>query len=172
VQQNLVALAVKLQLAGPMVDADPVAAKALLEEMERDVQEALDDATRLAQRIHPQLEAGGLAAGLRFAAVSEAIPASVEVSANSTYAPEVLRTVYLCWLEVLQHAQGGKRASAVVREEHEALTFEFTAADAKDESRTRLQGLRERVEALGGQLIVESNQERGTRVYGSLPGSD
>src|SRR4029079_12880321 len=55
VQQHLVALAVKLQLAGPLADANPAAAKALLEEMGRDVQQALDEAARLAQRIHPQV---------------------------------------------------------------------------------------------------------------------
>ena len=169
VQQNLVALAVKLQLAGPMVDADPAAARALLVEMERDVQEALDNAAGLAQRIHPQLEAGSLAAALRFAAVAEGTPASVDVTADSTYAPEILRTIYLCWLEVLRYARGEARATATVRDEHGALTFEFAAAITEGES--SLNGLRDRVEALGGRLTVESDPERGTHVYGSLPGS-
>jgi signal transduction histidine kinase len=44
VQQHLVALAVNLQLAGRLVNADPAAAKTLLEEMERDLHQALDEA--------------------------------------------------------------------------------------------------------------------------------
>jgi signal transduction histidine kinase len=165
-QQHLVALAVKLQLAGPLVDADPAAATALLEEMERDVQEALGEAARLAQRIYPQLlEPGGLAAALRAAAVSAGVPASVQVAADSTYAPEIARTVYLCWLEALGHAGGEGRATVTVREEDGVLTFELAAG----ESSARLDGLRDRVAALGGRLTVESDAGRGTRVSGSLP---
>jgi len=174
VQQHLVALAVKLQLAVPLVDENPAAAKALLEELGTDVQQALDEAARLAQRIHPQtIEADGLAASLRFAAASAGVPASVDVKAGSTYAPEILRTAYLCWLETLELTRGESRATAIVREEHGALTFEFSAeeadpADAR-EWRTRLDGLRDRVEALGGRLTVGPDGERGPYVSGSLP---
>jgi signal transduction histidine kinase len=173
VQQHLVALAVKLQLAGPLVDENPAAAKALLEELGADVQQALDEAARLAQRIHPQsIEADGLAAALRFAAVSADVPASVDVKAGSARAPEILRTVYLCWLETLELARGEGRATAVVREEEGALTFELAAEGAGSaeagEWSTRLGGLRDRVETLGGRLTVESG-DGGPYVSGSLP---
>jgi signal transduction histidine kinase len=174
-QQHLVALAVNLQHVALLVDADPAAAKALLEELERDVQQALDEAARLAERIYPQLhEAGELAAALRAAAVSGGTPAYVDVVADSTYAPEIQRTVQLCWLEALEHAGGEGRATVRVREEDGALTFDFVVAGARsgaadDEWKTRLDGLRDRVEALGGRLTVESDAGRGSRVYGSLP---
>src|SRR5206468_2758519 len=51
VQQQLVALAVNLQLAGELTDSGPAAARTLLAEMERDVQRALDETAQLAQRI-------------------------------------------------------------------------------------------------------------------------
>ncbi len=74
VQQNLVALAVNLQLADLAVEADPAAAKTLLAELARDVQQALDETAQLAQRIYPPLlEAGGLAAALRAAAGSAGV---------------------------------------------------------------------------------------------------
>jgi signal transduction histidine kinase len=164
-QQHLVALAVNLQLAGQLVDANPAAAKALLEEMGRDVQQALGEAAQLAERIYPpSLEAGGLAAALRAAAVSAGLPASVDVSARSTYEPEITRTVYLCWLEALENVGGEGRATVTVREEDGALTFEL----AVGESSARLDGLRDRVEALGGRLTVESGAG-GTSVHGWLP---
>lgn len=167
VQQHLVALAVKLQLAGPLIDSNPGSAKALLEEMARDVQEALDEAARLAQRIYPQLlEAGGLAAALRSAAVSAGIPASVDVKAGSAYAPEILQTVFLCWVEALEHARGGALATATVTEEEGTLRFEFPMAEGEW---TGLVGLRDRVEALGGRLTVEPHPGSGTYVSGSLP---
>ncbi len=74
-RQHLVALAVNLQRAGPLVDADPTAATELLEEMGHDVQQALDESARLAQRIYPALlGTRGLAAALRSAAVNVGIP--------------------------------------------------------------------------------------------------
>jgi signal transduction histidine kinase len=168
-QQHLVALAVNLQLAGPLVDADPAAAKELLEAMERDVQQALDEASRLAERIYPpSLEAGGLAAALRSAAVSAGIPASVNVAADSPYAPEISRTVYLCWLEALEHAEGEAPATVTVREENGALVFEFVEAGARLAAAAG-DSLRDRVEALGGRLTVESVARSRTRVCGSLP---
>jgi signal transduction histidine kinase len=173
-QQHLVALAVNLQHAGPLMDANPAAARTLLEEMEHDVQEALDEAARLAERIYtPLLEAGGLAASLRWAAVRASIPASVDVAAGSTYPPEIARTVYLCWLEALEHAGEGQ-ATITVREEDGALTFEFVEAGSRSaagegEWSTRLDELRDRVEALGGRLTIEPDAGRGTRVHGSLP---
>ena len=51
-----------------------------------------------------------------------------------------------------------------MREENGALTFEFGG-----EWSTRLDGLRERVEALGGRLTVESDGGHGPYVSGSLP---
>jgi len=168
VQQHLVALAVNLQLAGGLVDADPAAAKALLEEMGGDVQQALDEAAQLAQRIYPTLlEGGGFAAALRAAAAAAGIPVTVDVLAGASYPPEIAWTVYLCWLEALEHAGSGGRASVTVREDKGALTFEVVGVAARSD--TGLDRLRDRVEALGGQLTIRSEPERGTRISGSLP---
>lgn len=174
VQQRLVALAVDLQAAGSLADADP-AAKVLLEEMGRDVQQALDAAAQLAQRIYPPLlDAGGLAAALRAAAMSAGIPASVEVEAAATYPPELARTVHLCWLEALEQGGGKGRVTIRVRDEDGALAFEIVedaagssnAADRSDAGFTRL---RDRVEALGGRLTIQPEPGQSTRVSGSLP---
>ena len=47
VQQHLVALAVNLQLAERLVDNDPVAAKTALQELGRDVKQALEETAQL-----------------------------------------------------------------------------------------------------------------------------
>ena len=65
VQQQLVALAINLQQAGALADTDPAGATRLLAELERDVQQVLDEAAQLAQRIYPPLLEAGLAATLR-----------------------------------------------------------------------------------------------------------
>jgi signal transduction histidine kinase len=175
VQQHLVGLAVNLQLASQFVDADPVAAKVLLEEMGRDVQHALDETALLAQQIYPPLlEAGGLAAALRAAATSIGIPVSVEVEAAAGCPPEVLRTVYLCCLEALEHAGAEARATVTVRKEEGAIAFEVVEDGARSvaaaaRSDAGLERLRDRVEAFGGRLTVRSEPGRGTRISGSLP---
>jgi signal transduction histidine kinase len=168
VQQHLVALAVNLQLAGPLVDADPAAAKELFEEMGRDVQQALDETAQLAQRIYPPLlDARGLAAALRSAAVSAGVPASVKVAAGMSYPPEVAWTVCLCWLEALKHAGDEARATVTVRQEEGELAFEIVEDGARSDA--GLERLRDRVEALGGRLTMRSQRGHGTRVSGSLP---
>jgi len=175
VQQHLVALAVNLQLASQLADSDPAAAKALLEEIGRDVQQALDETAQLAQRIYPPLlEAGGLASALRLAAVSAGIPVSVEVAVGASYPPEVAGTVYLCCLEALEHAGAWARVTVTVRDEEGALAFEVIgdgvrSAAAAARSAAGLDRLRDRVEALGGRLTVRSEPGRDTHVSGSLP---
>ena len=167
VQQQLVALAVNLQLAAASADGDPAAARTLLEQMGRDVQQALDETAQLAQRIYaPLLDVGGLAVALRSAAVSAGLPASVNVKAGSSYPPELARTVYLCWLEALEH-DGDARVSITVREEHGALAFEIVSNAA--DSDAGFDRLRNRVEALGGRLTIRPKPVGGTEVVGSLP---
>jgi signal transduction histidine kinase len=168
VHQHLVALAVNLQLAGQAADSDPAAAKALLEEMGHDVQQALDGTALLAQRIYPAtLEAGGLAALLRSAAVNAGVLASVDVAAGSNYPPEVTMTVYLCWLDTLARGSGETRVTIKVREREDALAFEVIGNAARPDA--DLDRVRDRVEALGGRLTIRSGPDRGIRVSGSLP---
>lgn len=158
-QQYLVALATTVQLARR--EPDRAAVGALLEEMERDVRRALEETALLAQRVYPSaLELGGLAALLRSAAVQAKAPANVDVSGDSDYAPEVAMTLYLCWLSALARRPGDREVAIRVRDAGDTLTFEL-AADALGPDLDRL---RDRVEALGGSLAVESDL-----LVGSMP---
>ena len=168
VQQHLIALAVNLQLAGQASGSDAAAARKLLEEMGRDVQQALDETSLLALRIYPAtLEAGALGALLRSAAVSAGLPASVDVDAPSNHPPEVVMTLYLCWLNMLAFRSVETRARIRVRESEDVLAFELVGNAACSDA--DLDYLRDRVEALGGRLVVTSGSDGGTRVSGSLP---
>ncbi len=177
VRQHLVALAVNLQRVGLWMDTDPAAAKELLEEMEHDVQQALDETAGLAERIYPALlDAGGLAAAVRAAAVRAGISASVDVRGGTNRPPEVAATVYLCCLEALEHVSAGARATVTVRDEEEALGFEvveFLEEGARSAAVAGSDGgldrLRDRVEALGGRMTIRSERGRGISVSGWLP---
>lgn len=168
VHQHLVALATTLQLARLATDSDPASVKALLEEMSRDVRQALDETALLAQSIHPStLESGGLAALLRAAAVNADVAATVDVGDGSSHAPEVAMTVYLCWLAVLASATNETQVTIRVREADDALTFELVGAGA--ESEADLDRLQDRLAALGGRLKIEPDAGGGIRLSGSLP---
>jgi signal transduction histidine kinase len=165
VHQYLVALATTLQLARRAADSDRAAFNALLDEMERDVRRALDEASLLAQRIYPSaLELGGLATLLRSAAVQAGVPATVDVAADSSYAPEIAMTVYLCWLAALASGKSETQVTISVGEVDDTLRFEL-AGEALGADVDRLQ---DRVEALGGRLAIESEPGR-IRLSGSLP---
>jgi signal transduction histidine kinase len=171
VQQQLVALAANLQLAAGLMDTDPAAAKTLLEEMESDVQQALDETGKLAHRIYPPLlEAGGLGAALRSAAVSANTPTRIDVEASAAYPPEVAGAVYFCCLEVLERAAAGAPAVVTVRDERGALAFDVVADCANSD--VEVVRLRDRVEALGGRLTIRQESDGRTRVGGSLPRSE
>jgi signal transduction histidine kinase len=170
VHQHLVALAVNVQLARRLTDAEPAAAKTLLEEMGRDVQQALEATSQLAQRIFPpELEARRLAAALRSAAATAGIAASVEVAAGASYPPEVVAAIYTSCREALDSIRAG-RASITVRNGQGALDLEI-AADG-DQSGVGVERIRDRIEALGGRLSITSEPGRGTRISCSLPVSE
>ena len=131
--------------------------------MGRDVDQALADATQLAQQIYPPLlDAGNLTAELRSAAASAGVRARIEVAPDRRYPPEVVWTVYLCWVEALERAGNEAQATIAVRENEGTLAFEIGGQG--DQPSPGLERLRDRLDALGGRLKIESD-----RVSGFLP---
>ena len=166
VQQHLVALAVNLQLVGMQVDADPEGAKAAIEDMRRDVEQAAGEAAELAQRIHPPLLLAGLRIAVREAVASLGFPVSVDVETTAAYPPEVARTVLLCCRQLLEHSGAGAPARVTVRERDEDVVVEVVVNDAAPDDPG---GLRDRVEALAGRLALETAPGGITRLTASLP---
>jgi signal transduction histidine kinase len=165
-QQRLIALAVSLQLARQRVATDPGVAEALFDELEADVEHALEATARLAQQIYPPLlEAGGLAAAIRAAAASAGVRTRLDVASVAAWPTEVAGAAYFCCLYVLERAGEGTRATITVREEDGALVFEIVA----DVSSDGLGPLRDPVEALGGELTIKTERPQRTRVSGLLP---
>lgn len=172
-QQHLVALAVNLQLARQIADTDPAAAKALLDEMGRDVQHALDEIGKLAHRIYPPLlEAGGLAVAVRAAAASAGVRTTIEVATGTGGRPEIAGVLYFCCHELFERAGDGAEATVTVRSEEGALVFELSEDGNGSETPSSggaLSSLQDQVEALGGHLTMVSEPGGGSRVTGSLP---
>jgi signal transduction histidine kinase len=167
VQQQLVGLATNLELAAGSVDADPAAAKELLAEMARDIQDAMDRTRELAERIYPpQLEVGGLVAALRSAAADANVRARIEIARDETYPPEVAGAVYFCCRELLENVSAGATVTITAQSDGGALAFDI-AVDGDLHADRSLLG--DRIEALGGRCAIESETGHLTRVIGSLP---
>jgi signal transduction histidine kinase len=167
VQQQLVALVVDLQHLAGLLDVDPAATKALLDDMATNVRQALNETTELAQRIYPPLlEGRGFASTLRSAAESAGVTVLVDVPAGPGYPPQITAAVYWSCVEALSSGSPGSQATVSVRDADGALTFEVAVAG--HHPMERLDRLRDRVEALDGRLSVEE-EDLGSRVHGWLP---
>ena len=166
VQQDLVGLAAHLEVAAGSVDSDPAAAKALLDELQRETRRALTETRELAARIFPpMLEAGGLAAELRAAASRAGVPAQIEVEANVSCPQEVAGAVYFCALDAFERATAGATVAVSVRRGEDAIAFEV---DAEGDLGTERRAPHDHVEALGGRVTITAEGDR-TTVAGSLP---
>lgn len=164
VQQELIGLAADVERASAAIETDPQAATEHLEEIRRGIRHVLDQMRTVANRIHPALDAGGLGPALRFAAAGAGVPTRVDVAVGASVPSEIVAAVYFCCLEVVGVVDGVTTTIAV-RELGDALSFEI-AADG--EVGTSGPELRDRVEALGGSLVIRTEAAR-TVWAGSVP---
>jgi signal transduction histidine kinase len=177
-QQQLVALAVQLKLARTMVDRDPAKAGALLDTLQGSANDALEDLRDLARGIYPPLLADkGLAVALQAQARKAVLPVTIDADGVGRFPVDVESAVYFSCLEALQnvakYADAG-RASIRLSDGSGELRFEV-----RDDGRgfdpsstsygTGLQGIADRIAALGGELVVTSAPGDGTAVAGRLP---
>jgi signal transduction histidine kinase len=177
-QQQLVALAVKARLAEQLRDRDPDKGRQLVEELQQGLGDALEDLRDLARGIYPPLLADrGLAVAIDAQARKAAIPVSIEANGVARYRRETEAAVYFCVLEGLQNV--AKYASAnhgTVRlgVDDGALVFEVVDDGlgfdtATTSYGTGLQGIADRLAALGGTLDVRSRPGAGTTIVGRVP---
>ena len=177
-QQQLVALSVKLRLAEAHVERDPATLGETLAQLQLDANDALENLRDLARGIYPPLLADrGLVAALDAQARKASMPVVVAADGVGRYAPEVEAAVYFCALEALNNAAKYARASEVrVTLSGVDGRLAFTVNDdgrgfdpAAAGSGTGLQGMADRLEAVGGHCTVTSSPTAGTSVQGAVP---
>jgi signal transduction histidine kinase len=179
-QQRLVALRIELELAEGLVLRDAQRGAARLQELEGELDEALEEIRSLAHGMYPPLLADrGLAEALRAAASAAGLPVELELHEIRRYAPELESAVYFCVREALQnvlkHAAGARRVvvsvDGGVRGE---LRFSVKdngagAAGGELQAGTGLTNMDDRLAAVGGELWVRSTPGVGTVVRGRAP---
>ena len=161
-QQQLVAIAVNLQIARGLVESDPPSALRLLDDVRAGIADTLDELRGLAQRIHPPLlDTQGLVAALRMAAAAAPIPTRVEGAVEGTVPPEVAMTVYRSCVATLAAAEGeGGHATVAVAARDGVLEFEVSLSGARI-APASLDLDVWRVEGLGGTLVVTPARSAG-----------
>jgi signal transduction histidine kinase len=178
-QQQLVALGVKLSLAQRVLRGDVDAADRMLDDLRGEATQALEDLRELARGIYPPLLADrGLVEAVQAQARKAPLPVDVEAAGDIGRQPQELEAaVYFCVLEALQNIAKYASASQVrVRlvAASGALTFDVNDDGAGFDTSatsygTGLQGMTDRLGALGGDLTVTSTPGEGTTVTGRVP---
>jgi signal transduction histidine kinase len=177
-QQRLVALRITLGLARQVAASSSREADELLAQTEQEAQEALEELRDLARGIYPPLLADlGLAAALEAQARKAALPVTVEAPGLGRYSQDIEAAVYFCVLEALQNAAKYAQArQARVTLAHDGRALTFSVGDdgigfdqAATPMGTGVQGMSDRLAALGGTLRVTSAPGHGTRVTGRVP---
>jgi signal transduction histidine kinase len=177
-QQQLVAMSVKARLASSLAAKSPDRTAAMLEEIQHDLTDALENLRDLARGIYPPLLADqGLAAAITAQARKSTVPVRVEADGAGRYPPEIEATVYFCVLEALQNVAkyaGATRTTveleAIDRELRFSVTDDGRGFDAATVALgSGLQGIADRLSAVGGALELRSSPGRGTTVAGRVP---
>ena len=176
-QQQLVALAVKQRLAASLIGKDDERASAMLAELQSETNAALDDLRDLARGIYPPLLADrGLAAALESQARKAALPVTVDASGIGRFPQDVEATVYFCTLEALNNVAkyaDATRATVRLSNGNGELCFEVIDDGCGFDSAstgygTGLQGMADRLAAVGGELTVRSAPGAGTTIAGTV----
>ena len=176
-QQRLVALAARLHGASEQVQVAPERTSELLITAENEVLTANDELRELASGIHPAVLTDlGLGPAIRAIAARATVPIEVRELPFGRLDPTVEATAYYVVSEAVANAQKYARAGAVsIGAAVSGRSLRVEVADdgiggAEARNGAGLQGLRDRVEAVGGTVRIVSPPGRGTTITADLPG--
>jgi signal transduction histidine kinase len=173
-QQQLVSAVINLQLADQQFDRDPAAARQYLGEALNRTRDSLTELRELAAGVHPSILTNrGLPAAVPALGQRSPIPVQVEVP-DGRYPAHVEAAAYFVIAEALANVTKHAGASgAQVRVHPYDGTMEI---DVRDDGvggahlgGHGLVGLKDRVEALGGRLTLDSGTGNGTHLHVALP---
>jgi signal transduction histidine kinase len=168
-QQRLVGLGVDLALAEARA-AEP-ATRELLTRARGELVLALNELRRLARGLQPAvLTDGGIGAALEALAARAPLPVTLDVRAARLPQSVQVATYYVVAEALTNVVKHARATSALVRVScPDGVAVVEVADDGVGGADASGSGLRERVEALGGELEVLSAPLRGTRIRATLP---
>ncbi|HET7429646.1 MAG TPA: PAS domain S-box protein [Gaiellales bacterium] len=175
-QQRLVSLSLSLRLARSQFQKDPSAADVILEAAGEELAHALEELRELARGIHPAiLTDRGLQPALEALANRSSLPVELtEVPEQPLPAPVEAAAYYVVAESLTNVAKyaNAKRATVRIMQDNGSAVIEVEddgVGGANAAAGSGLRGLADRVEALDGELTVESPPGHGTRVRAVIP---
>jgi GAF domain-containing protein len=175
-QQRLVALSLTLRVAQSTVPADLPWLQAQIGGVADELNDTIDELREIARGIHPAiLSEGGLGPALRTLARRAAIPVELDIRTQNRAADPIEVAAYYVVSEALTNATKHAHASyARVAVEQRGTLLDLSIRDdgvggADPAGGSGLIGLRDRVQALGGSIEVESPRGAGTAIVVVLP---
>jgi signal transduction histidine kinase len=175
-QQRLVSVALELLAAATNAAAGVDELREELTRGSSEVTAALDELREISRGIHPAiLSEGGLGPALRALSRRSAIPVELEISTSGRFVEPIEVTGYYVVSELLTNAAkhaGASVAHVAIEELHGTLRLSIRddGVGGADPARgSGLIGLYDRVEAMGGTILVDSPVGAGTAVLVSLP---
>jgi signal transduction histidine kinase/putative methionine-R-sulfoxide reductase with GAF domain len=179
IQQQLVSIGMELGAVEASLSEDDDL-RAQVTAVSGDLRSAIDDLREISRGIHPAILAhGGLGAALKTLARRSAVPVQLTATMDGRIQERVEVATYYVVSEALtnvaRHA-GASMVSIDVARRHEALEIvvrDDGVGGADPGAGSGLIGLKDRVEALGGTISVDSPPGGGTSLVVALPlGSD
>ena len=175
-QQRLVALAANLGAARDKLDSDPDASRALVVDAHEEAKAALAEIRDLVRGIHPVILGDrGLDAALSAVIARSPVPVTLETSIARRPPAAIESAAYFivteCLTNVARHANATKVSIGITRVgDRLVMEIHDNGIGGADASRgSGLQGLRDRVLALGGTMYVISPVGGPTTISVELP---
>ena len=175
-QQQLVSLALELRAAQAALPPELADQRDELSRVVMGLTAVLDELREISSGIHPAvLSETGLAPALKTLARRSPVPVALDVGVGGRLPESVEVAAYYVVAETLTNAAKHARASTVRVDVAEAdrvlrLTVRDDGVGGADAARgSGLVGLRDRVEALGGTISVDSPVAGGTAIEVALP---
>jgi signal transduction histidine kinase len=176
IQQRLVTLGLKLETLRDAARPERSDLREPLAEVQAELRDMLDELREISRGVHPAiLSDGGLGPALRSLARRCPLPVQVEVGTVERLPLPLEAAAYYVASEALTNAAKHSNASvaAVVLEWHERtvrLSIRDDGVGGADPARgSGIVGLSDRVEALGGTLVLTSPPGAGTSMVVQLP---
>jgi signal transduction histidine kinase len=175
-QQRLVSLALRLRAAEAMIPPDLAQVHEELRTVGSGLDDVLDDLREISRGIHPAILAeGGLGPALRTLARRSSVPVELKLRADERLPERVEVAAYYVVSEALTNVAKHANASTVhvdvdATDGLVRLAIRDDGVGGADPNRgSGLIGLKDRVEATGGSMLVESRLGEGTSIVVELP---
>jgi signal transduction histidine kinase len=175
-QQRIVALAFKARMLAKSEAAQTAGLDAELRGFEVDLNGVLDELRAIASGLHPAaLSRGGLAPALRTLARRSPVPVVLDLRLPGVFAESVEVAAYYVVAETLtnttKHAEASRiDVSVELRDDRLWLSVRDDGVGGADLARgSGLLGMKDRIEAFGGTMTLDSPSGAGTTVVAQLP---